>query len=83
MAIDTLSKRLFVGGDKLALVDYTTGKVVTSVAICEGTDATWYVMYQFDSKLSAIATTPIATPPSNASKCKRPAGCGKNLIPQR
>ena len=42
MAIDTLSKRLFVGGDKLALVDYTTGKVVTSVAICEGTDATWY-----------------------------------------
>ena len=42
MAIDTLSKRLFVGGDKLALVDYTSGKVVTSVAICEGTDATWY-----------------------------------------
>lgn len=42
MAIDTLSRRLFVGGDKLALVDYTTGKVVTSVAICEGTDATWY-----------------------------------------
>lgn len=42
MAIDTASKRLFVGGEKLALVDYTTGKVVTSVAICEGTDATWY-----------------------------------------
>jgi DNA-binding beta-propeller fold protein YncE len=42
MAIDTAAKRLFVGGDKLALVDYTTGKVVTSVAICEGTDATWY-----------------------------------------
>jgi YVTN family beta-propeller protein len=42
MAIDTAAKRLFVGGDKLALVDYTTGKVVTSVTICEGTDATWY-----------------------------------------
>jgi YVTN family beta-propeller protein len=42
MAIDTAAKRLFVGGDKLALVDYTSGKVVTSVAICEGTDATWY-----------------------------------------
>jgi YVTN family beta-propeller protein len=43
MAIDTASKRLFVGGGPaLVLVDYTTGKVVTSVKICEGTDATWY-----------------------------------------
>lgn len=43
MAIDRPSKRLFVGGGKfLALVDYTTGKVVTSVPICTGTDATWF-----------------------------------------
>ncbi len=42
MAIDRLSKRLYVGGGKfLAVVDYTTGKVVTSVPICTGTDATW------------------------------------------
>jgi YVTN family beta-propeller protein len=43
MAIDRPSKRLFVGGGKfLALVDYTNGKVVTSVPICTGTDATWF-----------------------------------------
>lgn len=43
MAIDTAAKRLFVGGGPaLVLIDYTTGKVVTSVKICEGTDATWY-----------------------------------------
>jgi len=43
MAIDTSSKRLFVGGGpSLVMVDYTTGKVVTSVPICQGTDATWF-----------------------------------------
>jgi YVTN family beta-propeller protein len=43
MAIDRPSKRLFVGGGKfLAMVDYTTGKVVASVPICTGTDATWF-----------------------------------------
>ncbi|MEO7134777.1 MAG: YncE family protein [Vicinamibacterales bacterium] len=42
MAIDRQSKRLYVGGGKfLAVVDYTTGKVITSVPICTGTDATW------------------------------------------
>jgi YVTN family beta-propeller protein len=43
MAIDTASKRLFVGGGpSLVMVDYTTGKVVASVPICQGTDATWF-----------------------------------------
>lgn len=43
MAIDRPSKRLFVGGGGfLALVEYTTGKVVASVPICTGTDATWF-----------------------------------------
>ena len=42
MAIDPSMKRLFVGGDALAMVDYTTGKVVASAKICDGTDATWY-----------------------------------------
>jgi DNA-binding beta-propeller fold protein YncE len=43
MAIDPSSKRLYVGGGKfLAVVDYTSGKVVTSVPICTGTDATWF-----------------------------------------
>jgi len=43
MAIDRSTKRLFVGGDDhLVMVDYTTGKVVANVQICEGTDATWF-----------------------------------------
>ena len=43
MAIDTASKRLFVGGGpSLVMVDYTSGKVVASVPICQGTDATWF-----------------------------------------
>lgn len=43
MAIDRAAKRLFVGGDKyVAMIDYTTGKVVASAPICDGTDATWY-----------------------------------------
>jgi len=43
MAIDTTAKRIFVGGGPaLVAIDYTTGKVVANVKICEGTDATWY-----------------------------------------
>ena len=43
MAIDPSSKRLFVGGGpSLVMMDYTTGKVVASVNICQGTDATWF-----------------------------------------
>jgi YVTN family beta-propeller protein len=42
MAIDTSMKRLFVGGEELAMLDYTTGKVVASAKICGGSDATWY-----------------------------------------
>ena len=43
MAIDTAAKRIFVGGGPaLVAIDYTTGKVVASAKICEGTDATWY-----------------------------------------
>ena len=49
MAIDRQSKRLYVGGGKfLAVVDYASGKVVTSVPICTGTDATW-----IDDRLTA------------------------------
>src|SRR5262245_40539037 len=43
MAIDPSTKRLFVGGGpSLVMVDYTAGKVVSSVPICQGTDATWF-----------------------------------------
>jgi YVTN family beta-propeller protein len=43
MAIDPASHRLFVGGGKfLVMIDDTTGKVVASVPICGGTDATVY-----------------------------------------
>jgi DNA-binding beta-propeller fold protein YncE len=43
MAIDPASHRLFVGGGKfLVMIDDTTGKVVSSVPICNGTDATFY-----------------------------------------
>jgi len=43
MAVDHATKRLFIGADKLmVMMDYTNGKVVASVPICAGTDATWY-----------------------------------------
>lgn len=43
MAIDRQAKRLFVGGGKaVSMIDYTSGKVVASAPICDGTDATWY-----------------------------------------
>ncbi len=43
MAIDTASHRLFVGGGpSTVMIDTTTGNVVSSVAICDGTDATWF-----------------------------------------
>jgi DNA-binding beta-propeller fold protein YncE len=43
MFLDRSSHRLFVGAGKLMLMmDTTNGKIVTSVPICSGTDATWY-----------------------------------------
>lgn len=43
MALDRASHRLFVGAGKLlVMMDATSGKIVSSVAICAGTDATWY-----------------------------------------
>jgi len=43
MALDTATHRLFVGGGKaLVMMDATSGKVLSSVPICNGTDATWY-----------------------------------------
>jgi hypothetical protein len=43
MAIDTATHRLFVGGGpNTVMIDATNGKVVASVPICSGTDATWY-----------------------------------------
>jgi hypothetical protein len=43
MAIDPPSHRVFVGGGKsLVMIDDTTGKVVSSVPICTGTDATFF-----------------------------------------
>jgi len=43
MALDTATHRLFVGAGKfMVMMDATSGKVVASVPICNGTDATWY-----------------------------------------
>jgi hypothetical protein len=43
MAVDHATKRLFVGAGKMmVMMDYTSGKVVASVPICVGTDATWF-----------------------------------------
>jgi YVTN family beta-propeller protein len=43
MAIDTAMHRLFVGAGKfMVMMDTTNGKVVASVPICTGTDATWF-----------------------------------------
>ena len=43
MSLDRASHRLFVGAGKLmVMIDTTSGKVVASVPICAGTDATWY-----------------------------------------
>ncbi|HEU5254822.1 MAG TPA: hypothetical protein VFU28_02465, partial [Vicinamibacterales bacterium] len=43
MSLDTASHRLFVGAETVMLMmDAQSGKVITSVPICMGTDATWY-----------------------------------------
>jgi DNA-binding beta-propeller fold protein YncE len=43
MALDVTTHRLFVGADThMVMMDSTNGKVVASVPICAGTDATWY-----------------------------------------
>jgi DNA-binding beta-propeller fold protein YncE len=43
MALDNATHRLFVGAGKLmVMMDASSGKVVASVPICTGTDATWY-----------------------------------------
>lgn len=43
MAIDTSTHRLFVGGgEHQVMMDARTGKVVASVPICRGTDATFF-----------------------------------------
>jgi len=43
MAIDNTMHRLFVGANThMLMMDATNGKVVASVPICGGTDATWY-----------------------------------------
>jgi YVTN family beta-propeller protein len=43
MAIDQASHRLFVGGDKaLVMIDASSGKVLSSTPICNGTDSTWF-----------------------------------------
>jgi DNA-binding beta-propeller fold protein YncE len=43
MFLDRVSHRLFVGAGKfLVMIDTGSGKVVTSITICGGTDATWY-----------------------------------------
>jgi DNA-binding beta-propeller fold protein YncE len=43
MAIDTASHRIFVGGGaNTVMMDANTGKVLASMPICSGTDATWY-----------------------------------------
>ena len=43
MAIDVASRHLFVGaGSAMVMLDTTTGKLLSSVPICSGTDATFY-----------------------------------------
>ena len=43
MAIDLATHRLFVGGGpNTVMMDATTGKVLASMPICSGTDATWF-----------------------------------------
>jgi DNA-binding beta-propeller fold protein YncE len=43
LALDNATHRLFVGAGKfMVMMDATSGKVVASVPICNGTDATWY-----------------------------------------
>jgi len=43
MAIDTATHRLFIGGGpNTVMMDATNGKVVASIPICSGTDATWF-----------------------------------------
>jgi hypothetical protein len=43
MALDIASHRLFVGAGKaMVMLDTVSGKVVASVPICAGTDATFY-----------------------------------------
>jgi DNA-binding beta-propeller fold protein YncE len=43
MAIDTATHRLLVGANKfMVMLDASNGKVVASVPICAGTDATWF-----------------------------------------
>lgn len=43
MAIDPATHRIFVGGGpSQVMIDATNGRVVASVAICRGTDATWF-----------------------------------------
>jgi YVTN family beta-propeller protein len=43
MALDIATHRLFVGaGTHMVMMDSTSGRVVASVPICAGTDATWF-----------------------------------------
>jgi DNA-binding beta-propeller fold protein YncE len=43
MALDNASHRLFVGaGTLMVMMDAMSGRVLANVAICSGTDATWY-----------------------------------------
>jgi YVTN family beta-propeller protein len=43
LALDIATHRLFVGaGGFMVMMDSTNGKVVSTVPICNGTDATWY-----------------------------------------
>jgi hypothetical protein len=43
MFLDRASQRLFIGAGKfMVMMDTASGKVVSSVPICGGTDATWY-----------------------------------------
>ena len=42
LAIDLATHRLFAGGSSTVMMDAKTGKVIASLPICSGTDATWY-----------------------------------------
>ena len=71
MAIDTATHRLFIGGGpNTVMMDATNGKIVASVPICSGTDATWFdagTKYVFSSCGNGTVTIAHVDSPTSMS----------------
>src|SRR5205809_7319511 len=76
-------RRSELAGQTAAIGNSSSTTTARFAAELRGTDATRYVMCQFDPKLSTLVTTPLALPQSTPSKRNRPADFGKHSIPQR